>query len=112
MTENTMNTSNSSAALSRFAFKTALAAIGVLLVGALVLLIAYLVGGQEAIDDNWGGFIFMIAFFGSWAMSLLAFVVAIIAKSRKEVGQSLVLPFWFFPVYTLAVVLGELFIFE
>ena len=112
MTENTMNTSNSSAALSRFAFKTALAAIGVLLVGALVLLIAYLVGGQEAIDDNWGGFIFMIAFFGSWAMSLLAFVIAIIAKLRKEVGQSLVVPLWLFPVYTAAVFIGEFFIFE
>lgn len=94
------------------AVQIAYAAIGILLVGAAVLGIAYLVGGSEAVDDNWGGIIFVFAFFASWALSLVACGAALIARRNPSNSRSLVLPLWFFPVYTVGVFLGEFFIFE
>ncbi len=74
--------------------------------------IAFAVGGATATEDNWVGYlsagVAFVGFFGS----LGAFVLAIIAKIKREHWVLLWLPLSLFPVLFLLLVLGEVFWWE
>jgi hypothetical protein len=74
--------------------------------------VAYAVGGWGAIDDTWVGFIVALSLLGGVAASLVAFVLAVMAKARREAPTLLWLPLSLFPAILLFLVLGELFWWE
>lgn len=74
--------------------------------------IAYVVGGVEATEDNWVGMLGAVAVLGGLAVSLAAFVLAVLAKIHDERRRMLWLPLSLFPALLGFVVLGELFWWE
>ena len=74
--------------------------------------VGYAVGGQRAIEDNWVAVLGLtIAFVGLLA-SLAGFVLAILAKTRRERWTLLWAPLCAFPVVVAFLVLGEAFWWE
>jgi ABC-type Fe3+-siderophore transport system permease subunit len=68
---------------------------------------AFAVGGETATEDNWVGYLVAgMAFTGLFG-SLAAFLLAIIAKIRRERWVLLWLPLSLFPMLLLFLVLGE-----
>lgn len=74
--------------------------------------IAYAVGGVEATEDNWVGMLGAVAVLGGLAVSLVAFVLAVLAKVHAERRRMLWLPLALFPTVVGFIVLGELFWWE
>lgn len=74
--------------------------------------IAYAVGGEGAIEDNWlGAFLVTMASVGLLG-SLAAFVLAIVVKVKHERWTLLWLPLCAFPAFLAFLVLGEAFWWE
>ena len=73
---------------------------------------AYAVGGWATIEDTWVGFVGVGSLLGGLAASLLAFVLAVIAKMKGERWRLLWLPQLLFPAIAVFLVLGELFWWE
>ena len=74
--------------------------------------VAFAVGGWDAIDDTWVGFIVVVSLLGGLAASLVAFVLAVVAKVKHERWRLVWLPLLLFPAILLFLVLGELFWWE
>lgn len=88
-------------------------AAGIAIVASyVILLLAWAVGGADAVEDTWVGFLGAVSLLGGMLVSLVAFVLAVVAKVRHERWKLLRLPLSFFPVLLATVVLGELFVFE
>ena len=74
--------------------------------------IAYAIGGSGATEDNWVGFVAGVAMLGGLPTSLVAFLLAIVAKVRHERWALLWLPLLMFPGLLAFLVLGEAFWWE
>jgi hypothetical protein len=74
--------------------------------------IAYAVGAASATEDNWVGYLVASMALAGFTGSLAAFVLAIIAKIKREAWVLLWLPLSLFPMLFLFLVLGEAFWWE
>lgn len=74
--------------------------------------VAYGLGGEEAISDNWVGLLVTVVLFGSVAASLTAFVLALAARLRHEEFGLMWVPLSVFPALVAFLVLGEAFWWE
>ena len=83
-----------------------------IVVAFAVFAVAFAVGGWAAIDDTWVGFIVVVSLQGGLVASLVAFVLAVVAKVKGEQGRLLWLPLLLFPAIVIFLVLGELFWWE
>ncbi len=78
-----------------------------------IIAIAYAVGVESAVEDNWFGFLLVTMVLAPGLLgSLLAFVLAIVARVRRERWTLLWLPLCVFPTVVLFLVLGEAFWWE
>jgi len=94
-------------------------AVGLLAVFAVAVVAAimtytvgYAVGGQSAVEDNWVALLVLIMAFVGLLASLAAFVLAIVAKIRRERWTLLWAPLCAFPAFAAFLVLGEAFWWE
>jgi hypothetical protein len=74
--------------------------------------VGYAVGGQSAIEDNWVAVLGSTVAFVGLLASLAAFVLAIVAKIRREHWTLLWAPLCIFPASVAFLVLGEAFWWE
>jgi hypothetical protein len=74
--------------------------------------IAYAAGGEGAVEDSWLGVLLAIIGSVGFVGSLAAFLLAIIARVRRERWALLWLPLCAFPAFFLFLVLGEAFWWE
>jgi cytochrome bd-type quinol oxidase subunit 2 len=75
--------------------------------------LAYAVGVERAVEDRWVGLLLVtVVLAPGVAGSLLAFVLAIVARARRERWAFLWLPLSVFPAVVLYLVLGEAFRWE
>ena len=89
------------------------AAVAIAIAASFVMFaVAYAIGGAGATEDNWVGFLGMVALLGGLLASLVAFALAVAAKVRHEWGALLWLPLSVFPALLAFVVLGEAFWWE
>lgn len=81
----------------------------VLAVAATIMTFAvgYAVGGQSAIEDNWVAVLGLTMALVGLLDSLAAFVLAIVAKIRRERWTLLWAPLSAFPAFVAFLVLGE-----
>ena len=98
--------------LARWSVALAEAVVGLVTLAAVVFGVAYAVGGVEATEDNWVGFLAAVGVLGGTAVSLAAFVLAVLARINHERRRLLWLPLTVFPALFSFLVLGELFWWE
>lgn len=91
-----------------------LSAVFVLAVAATIMTftVGYAVGGQSAIEDNWVAVLGLTMALVGLLDSLAAFVLAIVAKIRRERWTLLWAPLSAFPAFVAFLVLGEAFWWE
>jgi hypothetical protein len=82
------------------------------LVSYTILFVALAAGGDDAISDTWVGFQAAFVLLGGLLLSLVAFVMAIVARVRHERSTLLRLPMALFPTLMVLLVLAELFVIE
>lgn len=97
---------------ARWAVALAEAVVVVVALCATIFGVAYAVGGVEATEDNWVGFLAAVGLLGGLAVSFAAFVLAILARLNHEHRSLLWLPWTVFPAMLGFIVLGELFWWE
>ncbi len=98
--------------LARWAVRL-LAVFGVAVVATIVTFaVGYAVGGQDAIEDNWVAVLGAIMALVGLLASFAAFVLAIVAKIRRERWTLLWAPLGAFPAVVAFLVLGEAFWWE
>ena len=85
---------------------------GLTLVSVATVVTAYAVGAASAVEDTWFGVILSIAALCGALGSLVALVLAVVAKVRRERWTLLWLPLGVFPAIVLFVSLGEAFWWE
>jgi len=95
--------------MARWAVGLAAVVAAVLVVSYTIFAVAYVVGGDAAISDNWVGFLGAFAMLGGLVASLVAFVLAVVAKVKHERWALLWLPLSLFPALLAVVVLAETF---
>ena len=89
--------------------RTAALAIVVLVLGAGLFGGAWLIGGQDAVSDNWVGVTVVLALFLGLFGSFAAGIIAVSAGLRHEPWSQLWLPLATFPaVVTIVALLGWL----
>lgn len=71
--------------------------------------ISYLVGGSNAVSDNWVGFLGVFVLLGGLLLSLLAFILAVSTRIRHGRAPWLWLALVLFPALLAFIVLGEIF---
>jgi len=71
--------------------------------------VALAAGGQDAISDNWVGYLGGITLVGGLAVSLMAFLMALAARMRHSEVRLLWLPLSLFPSLAIVVAAVELF---
>ena len=79
---------------------------------AAVFIVAFTVGGSEAVSDNWVGMFVAIAMLGGFIVALVAFVLAITVKIKGGEWVRLRLPLFLFPALFTFLLLGEFFWWE
>lgn len=84
----------------------------VLVLGALLFMSAWAIGGDDAVSDNWVGMTVVVALFAGLLGSFVALLVAGYAGLRHHRWSELVLPLVTFPSVVAAVALLEAFVFE
>ena len=100
------------AQLPRWAVTIASAVAVAIVMSFAIFGLAFAVGGWGAIDDTWVGFIVVASLLGALAASLVAFVLAVMARVKHERWRLLWLPLLLFPAILAFLVLGELFWWE
>jgi hypothetical protein len=95
--------------VARRAVGIAAADVAVLAVVGAVFGTAWLVGGTEATEDNWVGMLGAAGIFGGLAASVVALVLAALARSRHETWSMLWLPLLLAPGLLLLLGAVELF---
>ncbi len=98
--------------LGRAAVGLAALVVIVVVVSYTVFFVALAAGGDDAISDTWVGVLAGVSLLGGLAVSLVALVLAIVAKVRQEQWRLLWLPLSVFPTLLTLVVLAELFVME
>jgi hypothetical protein len=84
----------------------------VLVFGAVLSAGAWLIGGEDAVFDNWVGVTVVVALFVGLFGSLAALVTAVFAGLRHEPWPRLWLPLLTFPSVVVVVGLLEALVFE
>ncbi|KRE95076.1 hypothetical protein ASG76_05140 [Nocardioides sp. Soil774] len=105
-------TSHDGRAAATFSRQLAALSLVVLLTGAVLFAGAWLVGGQDAVSDNWVGVTVVVALFAGLAGTFTALFTAVVAMVRHEPWRHLWLPLAAFPAVVLVVALLEAFVFE
>ena len=93
--------------LARWAVGLAVAVAAVVAVSYVTFALAYAIGGSDAIEDNWVGFLGGVSLLGGLLASLVAFALAVVAKAKHERRTRLWLPLSVFPALFAFVVLAE-----
>ena len=104
--------SHDAAAMTRFSRQLAALSLVVLLAGAVLFAGGWLVGGQDAVSDNWVGVTVVVALFAGLAGAFTALLTAVVAGLRHEPWRRLWLPLTAFPAVVLVVGLLEAYVFE
>ena len=84
----------------------------VLALGAVLFGTAWMIGGDDAVSDNWVGMTVVLALFAGLSGSLVAMVMALHVGMRREPWATLWLPLATFPAVVAVVVLLEAVVFE
>lgn len=95
--------------LARWAVGLAAAVAVVVTVSYTIFAVAYAVGGSDAISDNWVGYLGGFALLGGLVVSLGAFVMAVVARVKRQRWALLWLPLSLFPALLAVVVIAEAF---
>lgn len=95
--------------LGRWAVRLAGGTVAVLVPTYTILGVALATGGQDAISDNWIGYLGGIALIGGLAVSLTAFLMALVTRMRHREVRLLWLPLALFPSLASVVLVVELF---
>jgi hypothetical protein len=74
--------------------------------------VALAIGGSDAIEDNWVGFLGMVSLYAGFLASLAAFALAVVARVKHERWAPLWLPLSLFPALLAFLLLGEAFWWE
>lgn len=93
--------------VARWAVGLAAGVAVVIVVSYTIFAVAYAAGGEDAVSDNWVGFLGAVALLGGLVVSLAALVLAVAARVRHEQWPLLWLPLALFPVLFTVVVLVE-----
>jgi len=93
--------------LARWAVVLAAAVVVVLVVAYAIFGVAWAIGGEDAVSDNFVGYLAGFALLGGLLASLIAFVLAIVARIKHERWTLLWLPLSVFPAMLAIVVLVE-----
>lgn len=88
------------------------AAIGLTALAIGTYAVGYAVGGEDAVSDNWVGWLSAGSYFGAVGTSLAAFVLGVTAKVKHDRSPLLWLPLAVLPALVTFVVLGEAFWWE
>lgn len=96
-----------SSGLALTAIRLATATIATLGVVYAIVLIAWAVGGDDAISDNVIGYGAAVVTFASFASSMLAMVLALVARSRGQRPRWSWLPLGLLPVLIVVLVAVE-----
>ena len=96
----------------RWAAAIAVVVAVVILVSFAIFAVAFALGGWAAVDDTWVGFIVAVSLQGGLVASLVAFVLAVVAKVKQEQWRLLWLPLLLFPAIAVFLLLGEVFWWE
>lgn len=94
-------------ALARWAVGLAAGVAGLVAVSYAVFGAMYAIGGWDAIEDTWVGYLGVWSLLGGMVVSLVAFVLAIVAVVKHEQWTLLRLPLAVFPVLFAIVMIGE-----
>jgi len=108
----TVGPAHAHSSLARWAVGLAAAAVVAFAVTFAMFAVAYAVGGSDAIEDNWVGFLGMVSLYGGFLTSLAAFALAVVAKVKHERWTLLWLPLSVFPALLAFLLLGEAFWWE
>ena len=98
--------------LAVWAVGLAAAVVVVVVVAYAIFAVAWVFGGQDAVSDNWVGFLAAVALVGGLAVSFAATALAVVAKYRHDDWPLLWLPLSVFPVLLVLVLLAETFLME
>lgn len=96
-----------SSGLARCAVGVAAAVVLLDALAGALFIVAFSSGGSDAVSDNWIGFLGAVALVGGLIGSMVAFVLAIAAKIRREQWVWLWLPLFAFPVLLTFVLFSE-----
>ena len=81
----------------------------VLVVAYAVFFVALAVGGDPAVSDTFVGYLAGTALVAGLFVSLVAFLLAVVARTRREITRLLWLPLALFPTLLLVVIVAEVF---
>ena len=98
--------------LTRWAVGLAAAAAAAVVAALALFGVAVAIGGSEATEDNWVGFLDATLLYGGLLASLTAFALAVAAKVKHEPWALPWLPLSVFPALIAFLVLGEAFWWE
>jgi len=85
---------------------------GTFVASIATIAIAYAIGSEDAVDDTWWGMLLAGTGLAGLLGSLVAFVLALVARARRERWVPLWLPLLAFPAAIVFLVLGEAFWWE
>ncbi len=105
----TVRTDHSPLRTARPAVVVAEVSAVVVAAGVAALLLAYAIGGDAAISDTWLAYVAGVAMVGALFASLVAFLLAVFARIRREVAARLWLPLTLFPALLALLVVAEVF---
>jgi hypothetical protein len=87
-------------------------ALAVLALSAALLALAWAIGGEDAVSDNWVGMTVAVGFFSGLVGSFVALVAAVLAGLHHEPWSRMWLPLATFPAVAAVVVLLEALVLE
>ena len=93
--------------LARWAVGLAAGVAVVIVASYSTLWFAYAMGGSDAIEDTWIGYLAGASLVGGLLLSLVAFALAVVAKLEHERWALLWLPLSVFPALVAIVTLAE-----
>ena len=98
--------------VARAAVGLAALVVIVVVVSYTIFFVALAAAGDDAISDNWVGVLAGVSLLGGLLVSLVALVLAVVARVRQDRWRLLWLPLSLFPTLLALVVLAELFVME
>ncbi len=93
--------------VARWAVGLAAGVVVVIVASYVMFGVAYAVGGSDAVEDTWIGYLGAASLVGGLLLSLVAFALAIVAKFKHQRSTLLWLPLSVFPALLAIVTLAE-----
>lgn len=106
------NEAHGASLVARVAVGLAALVVVAVVVSYTIFFVALAAGGDDAISDNWVGILAGVSLVGGLVVSLVALVLAVVARFRHERWTLLWLPLSVFPTLLVLVVLAEVFVAE